>query len=347
MLPINVLSLFDGISCGRVAIERLGIPIDTYFASEIDKYAIKIALKNYPITVELGDVTQIKIDESWPKIGLLIGGSPCQGFSFAGKQLNFDDPRSKLFFEFVRIKKECNPKYFLLENVRMKKEYQDVISKELGVEPILINSALVSAQNRQRLYWTNIQGITQPEDKYIYLKDIIENGEVDRDKSYCIDANYFKGGSLKNYLEKSRRQLVLRQSEKRLMVKTIKHGFINEKIEEANKYPTLCSQDPSSKHKLCIQSGIADISGNEQIKRTYDINGKSPTLTTMGGGHREPKITTSEISWRKLTPLECERLQNLDDGYTEGISNSQRYKCLGNGWTVDVIKHILSFAKWE
>jgi len=210
--------------------------------------------------------------------------------------------------------KECNPKYFLLENVRMKKDYQDIISKELGVEPILIDSALLSAQLRKRLYWTNIQGITQPEDKGIYLKDIIEDGYVDRDKSFCIDANYYKGGSLKNYLEKSRRQLIMYQSEKRLMV--------------------------------YIQTGGANISGNDQIKRTYDVNGKSPTLTTMGGGHREPKITIGKESWRKLTVLECERLQTLPEGYTQfgndnkKISNTQRYKCIGNGWTVDVIAHI-------
>src|SRR5690606_31986844 len=135
------------------------------------------------------------------KIDLLIGGSPCQGFSFAGHQLNFNDPRSKLFFEFARILEECNPKYFLLENVRMKKEYEDVISSRLQVQPVLINSALVSAQSRKRLYWTNIPNIQQPKDKGILLKDIIEDGIVDRDKSYCIDANYYKGGSVKNYLE--------------------------------------------------------------------------------------------------------------------------------------------------
>ena len=141
---MKVLSLFDGISCGQVALERAGIKVDNYFASEIDKYAIKVTQKNYPNTIQLGDVCNIKGNEL-PKIDLLIGGSPCQGFSFAGKQLNFNDPRSELFFEFVRILKEVKPKYFLLENVKMKKEYQNVISKHLGVEPIEINSALVSA----------------------------------------------------------------------------------------------------------------------------------------------------------------------------------------------------------
>ena len=155
---MNVLSLFDGISCGQVALERAGIKIDKYYASEIDKYAIQITQKNYPNTIQLGDITMINesVLNSLPKIDLLIGGSPCQGFSVAGKQLNFGDPRSKLFFEFVRIKEILKPKYFLLENVKMKKEYQDVISKYLGVEPIEICSSKFSAQQRKRLYWTNI-----------------------------------------------------------------------------------------------------------------------------------------------------------------------------------------------
>ena len=178
---MNVLSLFDGISCGQIALERAGIKVDNYFASEIDKYAIKVTQKNYPNTIQLGDVCNIKCNEL-PKIDLLIGGSPCQGFSFAGKQLNFNDPRSKLFFEFVRILKEVKPKYFLLENVKMKKEYQNVISEHLGVEPIEINSALVSAQDRKRLYWTNIPNINKPDDKGILLSDILET-EVD-DKYY-------------------------------------------------------------------------------------------------------------------------------------------------------------------
>lgn len=297
---MNVLSLFDGKSCGRVALGRAGIKVDKYFASEVDKFAIRIAQKNYPDTIQLGDVIDVK-GQALPKIDLLIGGSPCQGFSFAGKQLNFADPRSALFFQFVRLLEETKPKYFFLENVKMKKESQDVISSYLDVEPIKINSALVSAQNRERLYWTNIPGIEQPEDKGILLKDIIENGFVDRDKSYCLDANYFKGGNLKQYFEKSRRQLVFNR---------------------------------------CIQVGEADLKGFDIIKRVYSVEGKAPTLTTMGGGHREPKIAVSEKEWRKLTPLECERLQTLPDGYTEGVSNTQRYKMLGNGWTVDVIAHI-------
>ena len=168
---MNVLSCFDGMSCGQIALNRAGIEYENYYASEIDKYAIKVTQANYPDTIQLGDITKVKVQDL-PEIDLLIGGSPCQGFSFAGKQLNFDDPRSKLFFEFVRLYKELQPKYFLLENVKMKKEYQDVISDLLGVEPIEINSALVSAQNRKRLYWTNIPVVGLPEDKNANFQDI-------------------------------------------------------------------------------------------------------------------------------------------------------------------------------
>ena len=207
---VKVLSLFDGISCGRVAFERAGIAVSEYHACEIDKYAITISERNYSDIVRHGSVVGYHPDRSFDYI---IGGSPCQGFSFAGKGLAFDDPRSALFFEFVRILDECrkfNPDIkFLLENVKMKKEHLDVISQYMGVEPVCINSALVSAQSRVRYYWTNIGGttpdltgrtvsnITQPADKGILLKDIIEDGEVDRTKSYCIDANYYKGGAWK------------------------------------------------------------------------------------------------------------------------------------------------------
>ena len=350
---MNVLSLFDGMSCGRIALEKCGFQVDKYFASEVDKYAIQVAKANYPDTVHLGDVRDVKADDL-PQIDLLIGGSPCQGFSFAGKQLNFDDPRSKLFWEYVRLLKELKPKYFLLENVRMKKQSMDVITEALGVEPIFINSSLVSAQNRQRYYWTNIPMDGLPEDKGVVLNDILEDGFVDRDKSHCIDANYFKGGNLKSYFEKHRRQLVF------------------------------------SKDGLC-HVGDADISGNQTVKRVYHPDGKAPCLTTMGGGHREPKvlvkggrivnrrldengvrkdddksiplqarievreddktnclttvqkdsIVVENLTWRKLTPLECERLQTVPEGYTSSVSNTQRYKMLGNGWTVDVITHIM------
>jgi len=196
---MKVLSLFDGMSCGQIALERVGIQVEKYYASEIDKYAIKVTKKNHPKTIQLGDVTKWREwDIEQPDI--IIGGSPCQGFSFAGKQLNFEDPRSRLFFEFVDILKHYKPKYFLLENVKMKKEFQDVISEYLGVQPIEINSALVSAQNRKRLYWTNIPDVSVPDDKGILLKDIVhENTESDRFKAHCIDANYYKGANFKQY----------------------------------------------------------------------------------------------------------------------------------------------------
>lgn len=199
---INVLSLFDGMSCGQIALNRAGVSYKNYFASEIDKAAIKVTLANFPKTTQLGDVKNV---EGWelPKIDLLIGGSPCQGFSSIGKQLNFEDPRSKLFFEFVRLRKELNPKFFLLENVKMKKESEQIISEFLGVEPIEINSNLVSAQNRKRLYWTNIPNVSLPKDKKIVIDSIIQ-------KEIIEDA----GESFHKWFEKN--------GEKR-----IKKGFIN------------------------------------------------------------------------------------------------------------------------
>ena len=173
---MNVLSLFDGMSCGQIALERAGIKVDNYFASEIDKYAIKVCKANYPNTKHIGSVVDVTAS-SLPSIDLLIGGSPCQGFSFAGKQLNFEDPRSKLFFEYVRLLNEIKPRYFLLENVKMKQEWQDVISKHLGVKPIRINSQLVSAAKRDRLYWTNIPNVEQPNDIGITFDDINSNSQ--------------------------------------------------------------------------------------------------------------------------------------------------------------------------
>jgi site-specific DNA-cytosine methylase len=301
-INMNVLSLFDGMSCGQIALDKLGVKVDKYFASEIDKYAIKVAKANYPDTIHLGDVRDVKASDL-PEIDLLIGGSPCQGFSFAGKHLNFDDPRSALFFEYVRLLKELKPKYFLLENVRMKQESQDIISEYLGVQPVAVNSNLVSAQNRYRLYWTNIP-FDIPSDRGIVLKDILEHGVTDREKSHCIDANYFKGGNLKSYFEKHRRQLVF------------------------------------SDEGLC-HVGDADLKGHGYNRRVYHPDGKSPSLCAASGGNLEPKIIADSTSWRKLTPIECERLQTVPDNYTNHVSNTQRYRMLGNGWTVDVITNIL------
>lgn len=281
---INVLSLFDGMSCGQIALNQLGIKVDNYYAAEIDKDAIKIAKKNYPNTIHLGDVTKIK-GSDLPKIDLLLGGSPCQGFSFAGKQLNFNDPRSALFFEYVRLLKETSPKYFLLENVRMKKEYQDVITEHLGVEPIMINSSLVSAQNRVRLYWTNIPNVHQPNDKNIMLKDIFELNTNEK----IYEEPYYKPNT-----------------------KPLSYvGYVGKQPKQATK--------------------------------VFSVNNKSVCLTALGGG-QGGKTGLYEIpntkTCRKLTPTECEKLQTVPFNYTEGVSDTARYKMLGNGWTVEVIKHI-------
>jgi len=305
---INVLSLFDGISCGQIALERQGLEIDNYFASEIDKYAMQITMANYPNTKQLGDVRNVTA-EKLPKIDLLIGGSPCQGFSFAGAGLNFEDERSKLFFEFVRLKNELKPKYFLLENVKMKQEFQDIISEQLGVKPIMINSSLVSAQNRERLYWTNIPVIGQPKDKGILLKDIIEDGECLKDKSQTILATLYKENA-------------------KSMIKRNKQGLLILK----NIYPK-----------------------KGQNGNVYSIFGKCKTLSAgVGikgngiGSSNAPKIESINADgWRKLSPLECERLQTVPDGYTKYVSDTQRYKALGNGWTVDVISFIFSFLRGE
>lgn len=314
---MNVLSLFDGISSGRVALERAGIKVDKYYASEVDKHAIKVSKDNWPDIIHLGDVTKWKEwDIDWSSIDLVIGGSPCQGFSFAGKQLAFDDPRSKLFFEFVDILNhvsEKNPNAnFILENVRMKKEYMDVISEMLGVSPVCINSALVSAQNRVRYYWCNWE-VDQPEDRGVELKDIIEQGVVDRDKSYCIDANYWKGGNLTQYFEKHRRQLVFQP------IHTSERG------------------------RRLTPDGTKRDDKNGIIVRGYEVrpDGKTCALTTV----QKDNYITEDYVIRKLTPIECERLQTIPDNYTKAVSNTQRYKALGNGWTVDVIAHILKQMK--
>lgn len=366
---INVLSLFDGMSCGQIALQRAGIPVKTYYASEIDKFAIKVTQKNFPETVQLGDV---RLWKTWdiPTPDLIIAGSPCQGFSMAGNKLNFDDPRSKLFFEFTDILAAFmleNPNLkFLLENVKMKKEWQAVISEKLGVQPVLLNSALVSAQNRERLYWTNWD-ITAPADRGLLLKDIVESGYVDRLKSYAIDANYWKGGSekyLKNiYHGKAKRQVVKYESARRLQVAEYQIGrMVGRRIDEdghRDDYNEFLPREQrieitrsdgksgtiSTVHKdnLLVRVGTdGAIAGHDYNKRIYSQDGKSPSLAAKSGGNLEPKVAMDDVHYRKLTPLECERLQTVPEGYTEGVSNTQRYKMLGNGWTVDMIAHILS-----
>lgn len=336
-----VLSLFDGCGTSIEVLKNLGAINLKYYASEIDKYSIKIANKNHKDIIQLGDITQW---ETWEieKPDLIIGGSPCQGFSFAGKQLNFEDERSKLFFEFVKIVKHYKPKYFLLENVKMKKEYKDKISELLEVEPIEIDSALVSAQRRKRLYWANFK-IKQPKDRNIFLKDIVlENTFVDREKSYCLTSTYCNlgKGDIKDYIQRHRRQLVFDKVKKYIVPfeKTLK---IFESEVKKNKIGYFKTDSRSNRvysiHNksvtLCSSTGGGEGSQNGQM---FNEGKKFYTLTAQ-----DQHGILIEGYIRKLTPLECERLQTFPDGYTEGVSDTQRYKMLGNSFTLKVIEHIL------
>ena len=312
---MKVLSLFDGISCARVALERAGIPVETYWRAEIDKYANAVATARWPDSISLGDVREVH-PEGWG-VDLLIGGSPCQDLSSAQKDCKgLEGDRSGLFWEYVRIWKEAKPTWFILENVAsMPKDAKALITETLGVEPVLIDAALVSAQSRKRLFWTNLPFVGLPEDRRIFLKDVLlPDAEVDprlvtkQDKAFCIDANYFKGGAqgLEHGARKKNRTLVTR-----------KVGYIGSG-----------------------RAGSAGLQGG-QAYRVYDPEFKAPPLGTYGTGLiRNPEI-------RKLDPVECERLQGLPDGYTEGVSNTQRYKCLGNAFHVGVIAWLLSFVKMD
>jgi len=517
---MKVLSLFDGMSCGRIALDQMGIKVDTYYASEIDKYAMEVSKANYPDTIYVGDVCNLD-PKDYMDVDLILAGSPCQGFSMAGKQLAFDDPRSALFFEFIRLLKEIKPKYFLLENVRMKKEYLQVISEQVsacypeipfGIEPTMICSSLVSAQSRKRYYWTNIPNVTQPEQRGIVLRDILETTvNQDRlsdmtnqdDKAYCLTTTYPCARPQRS-MDKSEKSMIpvedtvpdsttLIYDSKDKSHKPVKVGMNVEEvkvrkhdidIEELKKF-LISAKDTSGKGnkqiakemdckythvehwfrkgdffaipgddiwfdlKKCIgiqseewdqrimefeyrdgvyetkqrvysengksptltagnseqyietsdkpiQVGIAtDINGHDILKRVYSEDGKSPTVNTCQGGNREPKVlagayrarsidkdgnrvewkeekpkqmlelrkdeksntvtsvqkdnvlTQDEVYWRKLTPLECERLQTVPDNYTDHVSNSQRFKMLGNGWTIAVIKHIFKNMERE
>ena len=312
---MNILSLFDGISCGRVALERAGIKIDKYYSSEIDKNAIKISQKNYPDNIQVGDATKLIIKDknniiseksflirlkdrsvvghcfNKGEIDLLIGGSPCQGFSFAGKQLNFKDERSLLFFEFVRMLKELKPKYFLLENVKMKQEYQDIISEQLGVKPIIINSNLVSAQNRIRLYWTNIPNIKQLKDKGVVIEDIIY------DNNYKI--------------------------------------FQDRRISRTKKMT-----------KNYVKWDISEKGYFSQQDRGYYICGKICTIPKANPGNKLNILIDYENDiYRRMHPIEAERCQTLPDNFTQGLSDGVRISLIGNGWTVDVLANIFKNLK--
>lgn len=358
---MNVLSLFDGMSCGQQALERAGFKVENYFASEIDKYAIQVTMANYPNTKQLGSVVNVD-GYSLPKIDLLIGGSPCQSFSFAGKRKGMStkdeqeiltlehylqlkaegfefEGQSYLFWEYMRLLNETKPKYFLLENVMMGEKWEKVLSKAIGVKPIMINSALISAQNRQRLYWTNIglapaglfgdleSTIEQPKDKGILLKDILEPE---------VDSKYFLSEKVVNKIKSN--------------------NLVNSEIICHNMQPR--SGDPTKGgtghltrtdgKTYCLDTGntnavevIATQLGNSPEFGNFTSNsGKAYTMR-----RDEPNGVIIDSKIRRLTPIECERLQTVKDNYTNHVSDSQRYKMLGNGWTVDVIAHFFKYMK--
>ena len=316
MKKLNVFSTFDGIGGGRIALEKVGIPVEKYYSSELDPYAIGIMQYNYPDTIQMGDINNWKEwDIDWASIDLFIGGSPCQGFSLNGKMLNFEDPRSKLFFIYVEILnhiKSLNPNVkFLLENVKMKKEWEDIISKYLGVEPLLINSALVSAQSRPRLYWANWE-FEIPADMGILLNDILEDG-------YGISVTN-KGNNVGRLLEKSHC----------LMARDYK-GFGNQCMTGV----IVKSTSDNDTRSFCVKDKI--VYDRKNIQTLDQLN-----------------VEDGKYTLRRVTPLEYERLQTVPDFYTQfgvingktvKISNTQRFKALGNGWTTNVISHIFSKLK--
>ena len=353
---MNVLSLFDGMSCGQIALNRAGIEYNNYYASEINKYCIKVTQANYPNTIQLGDIKDWKV---WnlPKIDLIIGGSPCQGFSFAGKQLNFEDHRSRLFFYFVDILNKIKPKYFLLENVKMKKKWENIITKYLKIKPVLINSSLVSAQNRKRLYWTNIGQIQQPKNKKIFLKDILEYRIVDQGESEpCIGAirgRYYINGKRQDAKMKTAgltsQYIELRQDKKSNALSTVQKDNIVI-IPKYNSKKQLKYVAVVNKNKKWLGNGKILQRNFSKGERIYSIECKYPTLASSIGETAETEnqlINNNETPfiYRKLTPIEYERLQTVSDNYTKHVSNTQRYKMLSNGWTVDVIVHILKNIK--
>ena len=428
---MNVLSLFDGISCARVALDRAGIEVNCYLASEIDKNAIKVSEKNYPDIIRVGSVVDLSVEG---EIDLLIGGSPCQDLSIAKKdRKGLGGDRSGLFWEYVRIKNECKPQWFVLENVAsMPKADRDIITKEMGVEPVMFNASLVSAQSRKRLFWTNIP-FDLPEDRGILLKDILQpDGEVDErmlvkgGESACIDANYHKGSSVEHAIKKKVRTMVkertLTLTPDKKEGEFVQIGYFGAENQCKVGGTALRVYDPKAKAPTLASVGhlikVGHIGGSDaQANRVYDTDGKSCTLSAHGGGlgaktglykirgrdvilgesplqvlqegrtelgkqsRKEIKEQTGKDSTsrsgghkayfgkegtkanclttalgaeglivepdriRKLTPIECERLQGLPDNYTEGVATTNRYKCLGNAFNVDVVAHILGRVK--
>ena len=356
---MNVLSLFDWMSCGQLALHRAWIEVDNYFASEIDKFAIAVTQENFPGTVQLWDVNDRESRDTgalWDirNIDLIIWWSPCQWFSFAWKKLAFDDERSKLFFEMVKIIEYYKPKYFLLENVKMKKEYQDIITKYMWVEPIEINSSLVSAQSRKRLYRTNIPWVQQPEDKWIFLKDIIENWFTDRNKSYAIDASYYKWTSPSIYFERKRRQWIFCVAQRwRYIVDwkrqdhKMKTAWKTEQRIEPRFDGKTNTLTTVQKDNMIFEPKI--LQKWRWFNKWWIHENKSPTLSSSRREMNNFLIWDIPGEIRKLTPVECERLQTVPDNYTlvprkkRMMSNTQRYKMLWNWRTIDVIAHIFSY----
>lgn len=373
----NVLSLFDGISCGMVALERAGISVERYVAYEIDKYAIKVSQKNYPQIEQCGDVTTADFTQ-YKGFDLLIGGSPCTYWSIAkkGREITPDGVGGKLFMHFVRALKESGCKYFLYENnYSIHKDIKAFISEQLGVEPIMINSALVSAQQRKRCYWTNIPNVQQPKDKRILLKDILESGIPWQEKSYAYTTRC-QAAIFKDTLEKHRHTMVAEP-----FIYQRPHGFNKGGIKIKSKMPTVTATGSFIHNNYIIEPiRIGQYGNGGQGQRIYSPYGKSVALSANGGGQgaktelylisidETPKLKCKiytvnngcvecngksyfinlpdgDYIIRKLTPVEAERLQTLPDNYTEGISNTQRYKCIGNGWTVDVIAHIFNYLE--
>ncbi|MBR3536719.1 MAG: DNA (cytosine-5-)-methyltransferase [Oscillospiraceae bacterium] len=384
---MKVLSLFDGISCGRLALERAGLPVECYDAFEIDKYAVTVSKSNYPGIFHHGDV----FDGDFTKFkgyDLLLGGSPCTYWSIARKEreTTSDGMGFKLFMEYVRALHESGCRYFLYENnYSIHQNIKDEISRYLGVDPVMINSALLSAQNRKRCYWTNITNVTQPDDLGILLADILENGVPWQNKSYCMTSSY-NGAVLYNTLERKQRTMVAipidtidgkshtipatyyktgenpfssfgsERGKQRVAVpviaaaqrgRYIDSGKTEQHIEVREDGKSNCLTTVQKNTLVCAPVRVGQVGKGGQGQRIYSVRGKSVTLSANGGGQGAKtglyKIDLPDGDYiiRKLTPVEAERLQTLPDNYTAGISNTQRYKCIGNGWTVDVIAHIL------
>lgn len=358
---MNVLSLFDGISCARVALDRAGIKVSKYYACEIEKNAIKVSQKNYPQIVQLGDVRNVHtLDEP---IHLLIGGSPCTDLSIAKKdRQGLEGEHSSLFWEYVRILNHIKPKYYILENVAsMSKKDKDIITETLGVEPVMIDAALVSAQSRKRLFWTNIPVKDLPADRGILLKDILQpDAEVDEDmtvkgKSFCLTASYHKVGENENEYNHNK------EKKQRTMVKVGLYAIgrdvgrrlnANGHREDNNKDIPIQRRIELREDEKCgtltsVQKDNMVVQLTDRHKANLrDQSEKAHCLTSTNYKGSQANGTTlveTEMRIRKLTPIECERLQSLPDNYTEGVAKTHRYKCLGNAFNVEVIAHILSF----